>query len=173
MESLISSFHLNWQLMLAKLINFGAVFLVLWFFVFKPLSRKMRLRTKKISRSLKEAAQISQNLEKAQSEKAKIIHAARKAAQKIIEQGQKEAKIETAKILGATRQEAKKILDEQKSALAQEKIIMLKSVKADASDLIIGALNSLLPDLINEKMDQAMIGNALKKLQKEQTTQEQ
>lgn len=152
--------------MLAQLINFGVVFFVLWFFVFKPLSQKMRTRTKKISRSLKEAEQISQNLKKAQDEKAKIIRVARQAAQKIIEQGQQDAKAETAKILGATRQEAKKILAEQKRVLAQEKTKMMKSVKEDAADLIISALNSLLPNLIDEKKDQAMIQNALKKLHK-------
>lgn len=173
MESLISSFHLNWRLMLAQLVNFGVVFFVLWFFVFKPLSQKMRMRTRKISRSLKEAEQISQNLKKAQDEKAKIIHVARQEAQKIIEQGQQDAKMETAKILGATREEAKKILAEQKRVLRQEKANMLKSVKEDASDLIISALNSLLPNLIDEKKDQAIIQNALKKLKKEGETQEQ
>ena len=152
--------------MLAQLINFGVVFFVLWFFVFKPLSQKMRLRTKKISRSLKEAEQISQNLKKAQAEKAKIIRVAREEAQRIIEQGQRDTKAETTKILGLTREEAKKILAEQKRVLRQEKAKMMKSVKEDASDLIISALNSLLPNLIDEKKDQAIIQDALKNFPK-------
>jgi F0F1-type ATP synthase membrane subunit b/b' len=46
MEELITTFHIDWKLMIAQIVNFGLVFALLYWLAAKPLSKLMKDRTK-------------------------------------------------------------------------------------------------------------------------------
>ena len=82
MEELIQTFHIDWKLLIAQLINFAIVLFVLWKFAIKPLSKTMDKRTNDIEKSIDDAKKIEENLqceifdvclEEAQKKKHKII----------------------------------------------------------------------------------------------------
>ena len=73
MDSIISTFHIDYKLMLAQLVNFGIIVGVLWYFVFKPLAAKMTERTKTIEKSLAEARQIADNLKSSEQQRHKQL----------------------------------------------------------------------------------------------------
>ena len=49
MDSIISTFHIDWKIIIAQAINFGVVFIVLYIFALKPLSKLMNERAEKIA----------------------------------------------------------------------------------------------------------------------------
>ena len=55
MDSLITTFHIDWKIIIAQAINFLIVFLVLYFFAIKPLKKLMAERVDKISKGLTDA----------------------------------------------------------------------------------------------------------------------
>ena len=55
MDSLITTFHIDWKIIIAQVINFLIVFLVLYFFAIKPLKKMMAERADKISKGLTDA----------------------------------------------------------------------------------------------------------------------
>lgn len=68
MDSIISTFHIDWKIIVAQAINFGVVFVVLYIFALKPLSKLMAERSEKISKGINDAKESSQLLHKAAEE---------------------------------------------------------------------------------------------------------
>jgi F0F1-type ATP synthase membrane subunit b/b' len=68
MNSVISTFHIDWKIIIAQAINFGVVFTVLYIFALKPLSKLMMDRTKKIEAGLNDAKKCNEMLQKATEE---------------------------------------------------------------------------------------------------------
>lgn len=68
MQEFISTFHIDWKLMIAQLINFGVVFLVFYFLAAKPLRKLMEERGNTISKGLDDAKESSELLQKAAEE---------------------------------------------------------------------------------------------------------
>ena len=61
MESIIKTFHIDWKLMIAQIINFAIVVGIIWYFAIRPLIKKMTERTKTIEKSLEDAKKIEEN----------------------------------------------------------------------------------------------------------------
>ena len=55
MESIISTFHIDWKIIIAQMINFVIVFVVLYIFALKPLSKLMKERGEKIAKGIDDA----------------------------------------------------------------------------------------------------------------------
>ena len=68
MESIISTFHIDWKIIIAQAVNFGVVFAVLYFFALKPLGKLMAERSEKIQKGLDHAKESSELLKKASDE---------------------------------------------------------------------------------------------------------
>ena len=84
MESIVSTFHINWASLIAQVVNFALVVGVLWYFAFRPLSQAMQSRTKKIEQSLKDAEAINKKLETTAAQSDQIIIQAKQQADQII-----------------------------------------------------------------------------------------
>ncbi|OGI77379.1 hypothetical protein A3B85_00880 [Candidatus Nomurabacteria bacterium RIFCSPHIGHO2_02_FULL_37_13] len=68
MESIISTFHIDWKIIIAQAVNFGVVFTVLYIFALKPLSKLMAERGEKIKTGINDAKKSSEMLQKASEE---------------------------------------------------------------------------------------------------------
>ena len=85
MDTIIEAFHVDVKLLIAQAFNFAIVFVVLYFFVLKPLTKVMNDRTKKIEKSLEDAKRIDDKLIKTEEDYKKVIADARKEAEGIME----------------------------------------------------------------------------------------
>ena len=68
MELIISTFHIDWKIIIAQAVNFGVVFTVLYIFALKPLSKLMAERGEKIKTGINDAKKSSEMLQKASEE---------------------------------------------------------------------------------------------------------
>lgn len=68
MDSIISTFHIDWKIIIAQAINFGVVFTVLYIFALKPLSKLMAKRSEKIETGINDAKKSNELLQKATEE---------------------------------------------------------------------------------------------------------
>ena len=164
MDSIISTFHLDWQIMIAQLINFSIVVFVLWFFVFKPLGAKMTERTKTIEKSLEEAKAIAANLQQSEEKKLAAIRAAQEQGQQLINEARQLADSERQKSLAATQSEVKKIVEAGKVQLNQEKQNAILAVKKEAADLVVAATKKVLTDIITQPIDEKLVAQSLAKI---------
>ena len=91
MESIISTFHIDWKIIVAQAINFAVVFIVLYIFALKPLSKLMKERTDTIAKGIDDAKSNAAILEKTAKEYEKVLAKARAEANIVFQDGKKEA----------------------------------------------------------------------------------
>ncbi len=68
MDSIISTFHIDWKVIIAQAVNFGVVFAVLYFFALKPLNKLMAERAEKIAKGIDDAKVNATVLDKTRKE---------------------------------------------------------------------------------------------------------
>ena len=117
MQELISTFHIDWMLMLAQIVNFGLVFLALYFIAAKPLAKLVKDRTKEITDGLENAEIAKTEVANANIKKEEII---------------KDAKNEAKGILVRSQGDGKKIVQEAKDKAVLEKEEIIKQAKIEA-----------------------------------------
>ncbi len=68
MDSIISTFHIDWKIIIAQAINFSIVLVVLYIYALKPLSKLMSERSEKIEKGIEEAKKSDELFKKATEE---------------------------------------------------------------------------------------------------------
>ncbi len=138
MQEFINTFHIDWKLMIAQLINFVIVFLVFYFLAAKPLRKIMKERGELISKGVDDAKVNAEMLEKTNKEYKEILSKARTEANKIFQDGKKDGEANKAKMIEEGKNEVKVIIENGKKSLQSEKIKMVEEAKKEIASL--GAL---------------------------------
>ena len=90
MDSIISTFHIDWKIITAQMVNFGVVFVVLYIFALKPLNKLMTERSEKIAKGVGDAKKSAEMLKATSLEYDEVLAKARIEANKIFQDGKKE-----------------------------------------------------------------------------------
>ncbi|MFA6215454.1 MAG: F0F1 ATP synthase subunit B [Patescibacteria group bacterium] len=166
MGEIISTFHLDWKIIIAQLVNFAIVVWVLWFFALKPLTKTMTERTTKIEQSLKNADKIQQELQASQKEREEKLVTARKEAEQIIAAAAGIAEKQRQETLQKVKAEVGKTVELAKEQIAAEKVKMIAEVKTEIVDLVTQTTAKILGDVIDKKIDKGLIEKTLKGMTK-------
>ena len=97
MQELITTFHIDWKLMIAQIVNFGLVLGLLYWLAAKPLSELMKNITKEITDGLDNAKKAEADLADAHVKKGEIVREAKDKASNEKEDIIKQAKIDAEK----------------------------------------------------------------------------
>ena len=164
MEELINTFHIDWQLLIAQLVNFGIVVFVLYKFAIKPLSITMDQRTETIEKSLNDAKKIEEDLTRLAADKEQAMLEAKKQAQEIIEKARKQGEVQGKNMVDDAKKEVQTVIAAAKEQIAQEKQTMIKDVKAEVSNLVIKATAKILEKVTTKEVDAKLIEESLKEV---------
>jgi len=162
MESLISTFEIDWRLLIAQAINFAIVLAILYFFAFKPLVKTMSDRTTKIDQSLKNADEIEKRLALTEKERTDIINAAKKQANAIVEEASARGDDRKNELVAKAKEEIGQAINTEKEKIARDKAETLKEIKKEVAELVVLTVEKLL----NEKMTGDKDRELIKKLVK-------
>jgi len=160
MESIIATFHIDWKIIIAQVVNFGIVFLVLYFYALKPLSKLMAERSEKISKGIDDAKSNAIVLGQTQKEYDAKLAEARIEAQKIFEEGKKEALAKKESMIADARNEVSTMIENGKKTQEAEKIKMVNDAKSEVAQLVISATEKI----IGSKVDSAYNEKVVKEL---------
>ena len=163
MDSLITTFHIDWKIIIAQAINFLIVFLVLYFFALKPLSKLMKEREKRIEGGVKDALTNKELLLATQKEYDTVLAKARIEANTIFQEGKTEAENNKKEIIVKAQAEVESMIASGKRALEAEKTKMVEEAKSDIVSLVVKATEKLLQTEADKSFDQNAI-NQLKKV---------
>lgn len=149
MDSIISTFHIDWKIIVAQAVNFAVVFTVLYVYALKPLSKLMQERGDKINKGITDAKTNAETLAKTNAEYAKAIADAKAEANKIFQDGKKEAEANRTKMLEEARTEVSVLLANSKKALEADKAKMVEEVKKEVVSLAMAAAEKILSEKID------------------------
>ncbi len=127
---------INLNLFLAQLINFGVVVGLLWWLLYKPVTRMLNERTARIEASLRDADQVKQQLANAKRDYEAEIARARQEAAGIVAQAQERARAQEAEIVAQARREADRLREEARAQAALEREQMLRGAKNQIAELV-------------------------------------
>lgn len=144
MDSLITTFHIDWKIIIAQAINFGIVLLVLYVFALKPLKKLMAEREDKITKGVTDAKENAETLLKTKKEYDVIVADARNEAQVIFSEGKKEAEAKKAEMLALASKDVETMILNGKKTLESEKIKMVEEAKNEIVSLVVKATEKLL-----------------------------
>ena len=162
MGSLIETFHIDWRLFIAQIINFAIVFSVLYWFAFKPLGKIMAERTSKIEKGLEDAKKVEEKLSQTKEEFNKALAEAKKQANIILEKAGIDADARKQEMIVRAKEEIGQIINQEKQKMQAEKAQTLKEIKKEVADLVIAAVEKVLGEKIDEKKDREMIKKMIK-----------
>ena len=147
MDSFITTFHIDWKIIVAQTINFIIVLGVLYFLIVKPLKQLMKERSANIEGGLNDAKTNALLLANTKKEYEEIVSSARTEAHTIFQEGKKEAETKKAEMIEAAKNEVdtmilngKKVLenificDDSRTFLVNN----LFQIKKTSSQIIVG-----------------------------------
>jgi F-type H+-transporting ATPase subunit b len=149
MDSIISTFHIDWKIIIAQAINFGVVFVVLYIFALKPLSKLMAERSEKIGKGIEDAKTNAMLVAKTEKEYDEMLTKAKNEADKIFQEGKKEALAKKAMMLEEAKVEVAVVIENGKKMLEADKVKMVEEAKKEIVTLAMLATEKL----INSKQD--------------------
>ncbi len=163
-ESVLGSLGVNWKLFVAQLANFAVVLFVMWKWVYKPLLKIIDARTAKIENGLRDADAAASAKSGAEREAGEAILAARREAQRLLEEAQKQADAHHAEAKAKTQQELASLIQQGKDTLASEKEKMVQSARAELAELAVDAAKKALGTVLTEQQKKTLLEEAVKRL---------
>lgn len=157
MEALISTFHIDWKLMVAQIINFILVFLAIYLLAAKPLRKTIEERTKEIETGLTNSKKNREILENTKKEYEETMLKARNEAGEFIKNAREENELKKKEMLENTNKEVLAMIENGKKSLEKEREIMMASVKKEIVDLVIATTEKVLEEKIDSKYKDKVI----------------
>ena len=146
MDSLISTFHIDFKIMIAQLFNFALVFVALYFIAAKPLKKLMGDREAEIKQGLDDAKANKEMLENTAKESEVAMRKARNEANEIFDKAKKEVEKKKTEMLESAKAEVAGMLAQGKKTLDAEKEKMMTELKNEVAGLAMAATEKILAE---------------------------
>jgi len=162
MHELITTFHIDWKLMIAQVVNFGLVFLALYFIAAKPLRKLIEDRTLEINTGLDNAKEANFALENANIKKEEIICEAKDNAKNIIIQSQADGKEMIRNAKDQATLEKEEIIKQAKIDAEKEKKIASDAIQKEVSVLVAESVRKIVDSYVKKGKGEDIIKAMLK-----------
>ncbi|MFA5934063.1 MAG: F0F1 ATP synthase subunit B [Candidatus Paceibacterota bacterium] len=164
MQELISTFHIDWKLLIAQAVNFGIVFTALYFFAVKPIRKLMDERSGTIAGGLENAKKHEDLLRAQEVEYESTLVKARAEASLIMKDVKKDAEQKRAEIIEKAQADSMAIFEAGKKQLNSEKQKMLDDAKKELVSLVMNATEKVLGESVNGKVESKLVEESIKSI---------
>lgn len=154
------------SLLLAQVINFSIIVFVLSRLLYKPILAMLAKRRGEIEEGLKLTALMREEEGKMVVKKQKLLDAARKEAQTIIEEAKQQGKEEEKEIIAAAHKEAAVIVEKGRQEVEHARASMEKSIRKQAVTLAASMAERLLAEALGPQEKHTLIKKQLKELER-------
>ncbi|MEK7106488.1 MAG: F0F1 ATP synthase subunit B [Patescibacteria group bacterium] len=159
MDSFITTFHIDWKILIAQGINFAIVLLLLYFFALKPLKKVMSERTNVIEKGIADAKHNAELVTKTTKEYEEVIGKAKAEAHTLFQEGKKEAEVKKAEMMASAQAEVESMIATGKKNLETEKNKMVEEAKVEIVSLVVAATEKILKDQGDKSVTEKAIKN--------------
>lgn len=162
-EGILSSMGINAPLFIFQLLNFAIVFVILWFLILKPLSKKLTERQKMIDDSIDNSKKIEEILKQGEKKYQDRIDIAKAEANAILERAKVESDLIADEAKNRTKNDMEVLVAQAKTRISAEKNDMIAGLKNETAGLVVAALQQILGEKIDANTDKKLIADALNK----------
>lgn len=153
MSSIISTFHIDWKIIMAQAVNFVIVIAVLYFFALKPLNKLMAERSEKISKGVSDAKTNAELLHATKAEYDAALAKARAEATNMLNETRRKADQKRTEMVEEAKTDVAALITNGKKTLEAEKIKMVEEAKKEIVALAVEATRKMLKKESDESLD--------------------
>jgi len=146
MESIISTFHIDWKIIIAQAVNFAIVFIVLYIFALKPLNKLMAERADKIKKGIDDAKKSDELLQKAAKEYEENTVKLRKVSIDAQKELQKDLEKLRAENLDRIKKDNEEWTKKKNQQMEIDKKTLVEGAKKELASLVILATQKIMTD---------------------------
>lgn len=161
MEELIKTFHIDWKLIIAQLVNFAIVLFVLKRYAYGPVLKMMTERSEKIEKGIADAEHAHKKLAEIADKEKEVLVEARKQASEIITAAEAVALKNKDAIITESKQQADKILADAAKKMEAERNQMMQEIRTQVADLVVAATGKVIDETMTGDKDRAIINKAI------------
>jgi F-type H+-transporting ATPase subunit b len=163
MDSFITTFHIDWKIIIAQSINFVIVLAVLYFLLIKPLKKLMSERSGTIEGGLNDAKANAELLANTKKEYDQVLANAKAEANTIFQEGKRDAEAKKAEMMEKAKKEVDNMVLSGKKVLESEKAKIIEEAKQEIVSLVVMATEKLLENNPDKAYEEKVI-NKLKNI---------
>lgn len=164
---ILTRFGIQPTLLLAQIVNFTIILFVLKKFFYKPITKALDDRKKRIEESLKNADEIEARLKKTEQKTEQILESARNQSQNIIAGANKEAE----RIYDTASLEARKLTEEAvlgaREQIERQRVEMQKSLEKETLNLVVEVVKKVLGRTLKPNEKQGLTSKAVTEITKQ------
>jgi len=151
---------------LFQVINFGVVFGLLWYLLYRPILNIFSERSKRIAEGQKAAQKAIEQQEQIEQLKAKAIQEMKKESAKLLQKTAKEAEQEKLAIIAEARKQATKEIEKMTKTWVGEKEQMLGQIRQQLVGAVVTATERVLAQSLDKQAQAKLVDSELEKLLK-------
>lgn len=151
---------------LFQVINFGVVFGLLWYLLYRPILNIFSERSKRIAEGQKAAQKAIEQQEQIEQLKTKAIQEMKKESAKLLQKTAKEAEQEKLAIIAEARKQATKEIEKMTKTWVGEKEQMLGQMRQQLVGAVVTATERVLSQSLDKKTQAKLVDSELEKLLK-------
>jgi F-type H+-transporting ATPase subunit b len=152
---------IDWQVLLAQLINFGILFGLLFFLLYKPMRRMLDERSAKIKESMDQAEQTKEQLARTDEQVRERLEAARKEGQGILAQAAQMGEHLKEEAREGAKQEAETIVARARAEIERERDEAIEDLRSQFVDLAIAAAEKVVSETLDKEKHRRLIDEVL------------
>ena len=157
---------ISWQGLLGQIINFGLLFLLLYFVAYKPIRRMLDERSNRIKVSMDQAEEIKEQMAKTEERVREQLEAARKEGQDILAQAGQMGERLKEEVRDEARQEAEMIVARARTEIGRERDETIDELKRQFVDLAITAAEKVISETLDREKHRQLIDEVLEQAPK-------
>lgn len=144
MQQLLTTFGVNWQLLLIQAVNFSILLVVLWHFLYKPISRMLEERRLKIAGGVQAAKEAHEKLAEADTERASILRHAAEESERTVAAAREVAKQKADSLVAGAHERAGEIVSDAATRAQEMATRTMKESEAGIARAAVLAAEKLL-----------------------------
>lgn len=157
----MESIGINWQLLVAFLVNFLVLFGLLTAILYKPVLRMLDQRSARIKESLEQAEKIKEQASRSEEQIKAAVETARKEGQAIIAQASQIAEKIKEEAKDNARKEAEIIIKKAKDEIKLERDKSIGELRAEFANLTILAAEKVIKESLDAQKHRKLINEVL------------
>jgi len=161
MSELFSKLGIEWQLLLAQVVNFAILAYILQRFVYKPLVKSLNERREAIAKNAEQGEEIALKLKEAEILKEELLAKARTESEKIL----KDATLFATKIkeekLQETQNESALIIASAKKQIEQDRNNLRNELKKEIGTVVALAVEKVVGDVADTHAQKKLVDEAM------------
>lgn len=161
MSEILTSFGVDWHLLVVSIVNFSVLAVILWYIMIKPILALLEQRESTIRTSLERAELERQEAKLLETKLADDRQVAAQRAQKIVAEAEAKATAIVKHAATAAEVKATTILADANKKAASERDRLFDDATRQLADVVVDATTLIVGKTVTATVDQTLVSSAI------------